>query len=111
MTAKKPTPPPFPDGPLSDWATVTRQPTQRQIHLLRRALGVHALNKKNWGYRNRFFCDQDDANFDDWKSLVEQGLATQHGYIGTVFSFRATVAGAKAAGLHPAAIKRAFEGA
>jgi hypothetical protein len=64
------------------------------------------------GLSESVFCAQGTSNFDDWKSLVEQGLATQHDSVDTVAGpmilFRATVSGAKAAGLHPAAIKRAF---
>ena len=97
----------------TEGAAMTTQPTPRQIYFLRHALGVHELNRRKWGYRNRFFCEQGTSNFDDWKALVEQGLATQHDCVGTIVGpmilFCATVAGAKAAGLHPAAIKRAFE--
>ena len=87
---------------------MTTQPTSRQIYLLRHALGAHE-SKRYWGCRNRFFCEDSTPNYYDWKSLVEQGFATQHAYAGTMVLFRATKAGAQAAGLHPAAMKRAFE--
>jgi len=87
---------------------MTQRLTLRQIHLLRHALGATAENTGNWGYRNQFFCHDSTPDYYDWKSLVEQGLATQHAYAGTMMLFCATVAGAKAAGLHSAAIKRAF---
>jgi hypothetical protein len=96
----------------AEGAVMTAKPTLRQVYFLRHALGVHELNRSKWGYRNQFVCAQGTSNFDDWKGLVEQGLATQHNCVDTVAGpmilFRATVSGAKAAGLHPAAIKRAF---
>lgn len=88
---------------------MTQQLTERQIHLLRHALGANAENKGVWGYRNRFFCADSTPDYYEWQSLVEQGFATLINRIDTLWLFCATKAGAKAAGLHRAAIKRAFE--
>jgi hypothetical protein len=85
------------------------QPTDRQLNLLKHALAMHNVNKGIWGCDNRFTCGMFQPEYDDWSEMVEKGLATIDSEGTTWITFSATEAGAIAAGLHKAGIKRAFK--
>ena len=82
--------------------------TDRQLYLLRHALGANCKNKGIWGHRNHFMCARETSNHNNWQCMVAAGFA-EEAFDPTFRLFRATKVGAKAAGLHRAAIKRAFQ--
>lgn len=70
--------------------------TPRQRKLSRHALGLP--NNRRRSYRNRFFVPADHPECDEWKALVDAGLAKHRGTEGRAGEmFTLTLEGAQAA--------------
>jgi hypothetical protein len=81
---------------------------KRLQHMLGAVPGDHP--KRLWGYRNYYASTPPGNAYESMRKMESLGLVT----LGRVSEsgmhfFHATVAGCKEAGLHAAAIKRAFE--
>lgn len=82
--------------------------TPDDIKKLKHMLGAtESTRKRIWGYRNYY--DAGPGSMESMERLVSAGLCKRGAVYAVGFTYHATVDGCKAAGLDPAAIKRAFE--
>lgn len=90
---------------MSDSMELTEQDMERLRHTLG-ASGQYPRSK--WGFRNYFAAARNGEQEESMTRLVAAGYAIEGQKSEHMAYFHATKAGCEAAGLHKAAIKRAF---
>lgn len=84
--------------------------TQQDMKRLRHMLGATEMySRSKWGFRNYFASSFGGETEESMRRLVKAGYATEGSHSNNMIYFHATKEGCIAAGLHKAAIKRAFE--